>query len=81
MHVEPDELSSTIFMNDEAIKANDGLLMALAKGEPIDKFLGVLRKHAESAYYEMSGQAEHDQDVAAWELREYQADISHAAMM
>lgn len=63
------ELHDEVFSAKDTVNGDalDGLLLALAENKPVDEFLAVLRKSAQAAYYELSGeQAAHDYQEAQW---------------
>jgi len=63
------ELHDEVFSAKDKVNGDalDGLLLALAENKPVDEFLAVLRKSAQAAYYELSGeQPEHDHQEAQW---------------
>ena len=77
------ELHDEVFSAKDKVNGDalDGLLLALAENKPVDEFLAVLRKSAQAAYYELSGQAEQDDRQAQYEYDDYVASVNYAAMM
>ena len=64
--------------NSEAV---EGLLLALAENKPVDEFLAVLRKSAQAAYYELSGEQAEFERQAQYEHDDYVESVNYAAMM
>lgn len=65
----------------ENTEAVEGLLLALAEGKPVDEFLAVLRKSAQAAYYELSGEQAEFERQAQYEYDDYVASVHYAATM
>ena len=76
-------------LHDEVFHAKDiensvaveNLLLALAEGKPVDEFLAVLRKSAQAAYYELSGEQAEFERQAQYEYDDYVESVNYAAMM
>lgn len=63
------ELHDEVFSAKDRLNGDalDGLLLALVENKPVDEFLAVLRKSAQAAYYELSGeQAAYEYQEAQW---------------
>lgn len=77
------DIHDSVFLDDANCKALDGLMLALAECNAGDaaKFTKVLRKAAQSAMYELSGEKEFDEWMDSAEVADYVASINHAAMM
>ena len=77
------DIHDSIFLDDENSKALDCLLLALAEGKKDDtvKFLSVLRKAAQAAMYELSGEKAADEWLEGVAYDDYVASVHHAAMM
>ena len=77
------EISDEIFTDKANTDALDGFLLALAEGNAgdADKYTKELRKAAQAAIYELSGEKEFDEWVDSVEFSDYVASIHHAAMM
>jgi hypothetical protein len=70
------ELHDEVFSAKDKVngEALDNLLMALASNKPVDEFLSVLRKSAQAAYYELSGeQAVYEYQEAQWSPDSWQS--------
>jgi len=77
------EISDAIFTDKANIDALDGLLLALAEGNAGDaaKFTKALRKAAQAAMYELSGEKAEDEWMSQVLFDDYVASVHHAAMM